>query len=161
MTHIGFGARNFSIAVYIGNRPPIEPYHSLSSLHALENGEVKQLADLTGNHWRKIFNVYAKLLYTLDCAGTNSWQEYRDQILLTAVSREALLFSRPLFERNKIHIITGRQYANSLDLKLPLIEIDDDFQLAEAKNCIVCPYFDYRQLSNAKIETLADLIRKI
>jgi hypothetical protein len=36
--------------------------------------------------------------------------------------------------------------------------LDNDFAINRSLKIIVCPYFDYRQLSNIKIERLAELI---
>jgi hypothetical protein len=45
----------------------------------------------------------------------------------------------------------------------PLVNLqwlDADFAVDPEHGIIVCPYFDYRQLSNSKIDRLVDLIIK-
>lgn len=55
----------------------------------------------------------------------------------------------------------GRTYAralvNSGRLDVPLTWLDHEFAINAASRVIVCPYFDYRQLSNLKIDRLAAL----
>ena len=41
---------------------------------------------------------------------------------------------------------------------LILTWLDNDFAINPDIGLIVCPYFDYRQLSNIKIESLAELM---
>jgi len=165
---VGLGDPAHSIAVYIGNIPPIEPYVQASELQALVTGEIDAISKACGNGWRKVFNVYAKLLYALDAETfafsrlAPSWQQYRDELLLQANSGVALLFSPPdlLQSRAKVHIIMGRTYAKTLAFADELQWLDDEFAIHPHFNCIVCPYFDYRQLSNVKIIRLTELMAK-
>ncbi|MDP4983664.1 DUF6942 family protein [Pseudoalteromonas tunicata] len=164
---IGLGCPNFDIAVYIANRPLIEPYPFLASLHSLSHDEIAHIGKHCGNGWRKVFNVYAKLLYSLDnkhfaqFQTEPTWQAYRDKTLLQTGSGTALLFSAPILKphRNTIHIICGRTYANELQRTAQInsswVWLNDEFAIDKNNKVIVCPYFDYRQLSNIKIEFLA------
>jgi hypothetical protein len=78
-----------------------------------------------------------------------------------------LLFSPPLISTAKesLHIICGKTYAKQLlttgELVANFVWLDDEFAIDKAQNIVICPYFDYRQLSNIKIEKLADLLKKI
>ncbi len=172
---LGFGADDYQIAVYIANRPPIYEYQQLAQLTALTSGEIAHIGQHCGNGWRKVFNVYAKLLYALDKQQFNfaklapTWQQYRDSFLLQPYSNTALLFSAPILSAKKqrsnkgvIHIIMGKIYAKSLiNNKILTVELnwlDHEFAINQEQQVIVCPYFDYRQLSNAKIDKLAGLI---
>ncbi len=178
MTDIGFGDRDFSFAVYIANKPNMHEYQSLSGVMPLVTGEVDAINQSCGNGWRKVFNVYAKLLYALDkeyfgfSAKAATWQSYRDNYLLQDNSKTALLFSEPLTPsqpitpiRNQVHIICGKTHAKALidsgKLKSNLVWLDDEFAIDKQNKLIVCPYFDYRQLSNIKIERLAGLLRTL
>ena len=177
---VGFGDSEYTIAVYIGNQPPMEQYQSLSTLTALNVGDITNIVQYCGNGWRKVFNVYAKLLYALDTQTFTfatlapTWQEYRERFLLQAQSKVALLFSAPNLSndqsvkqksKKQIHIIMGRTYAksliNSAQLTTQLTWLDDEFAINKADRIIVCPYFDYRQLSNIKIDRLAALIKSL
>ncbi|WDE12774.1 DUF6942 family protein [Thalassomonas haliotis] len=160
----GLGTAKAKLKVYIENIPPLPQYQQLDSLTAMAPGEIKTIADLTGNHWRKIFNVYAKLWHQLhpDCAA--SWQQFRDETLLQAHGQQALLFSPPDFTANTggnehISIIMGRTYAAKIGIAEHCYWLSPDFAINETKKLIVSPYFDYRQLSNVKIEQLAGLIK--
>mgnify|MGYP000011004628 CR=1 FL=1 len=176
---IGFGADDYQIAVYIANRPPVYEYQQLEGLTALTTGEIAHIGQHCGNGWRKVFNVYAKLLYALEESIFNfaslapTWQQYRNDFLLQACSKTSLLFSVPVLtpikpiknnsNSNVVHIIMGKTYAKLLlstgALDIELIWLDNEFAINRSKRVIVCPYFDYRQLSNVKIERLAELIK--
>jgi len=175
---IGFGSDDYEIAVYIANRPPVYEYQQLAQLTALTTGEIAYIGQHCGNGWRKVFNVYAKLLYALDkqqfhfASLAPTWQKYRDDFLLQAYSKTSLLFSAPVLKPikhsvnlNVVHIIMGRTYAKSLlstgALDNELIWLNNEFAINRSQRVIVCPYFDYRQLSNVKIEWLAELIKEL
>jgi hypothetical protein len=173
MNDIGFGDKNFNFAVYIANRPNIPEYRDIDGVGVLVKGEINAINQACGNGWRKVFNVYAKLLYALDkesfdfssCA--SSWQSYRDNYLLQMNSKTALLFSAPQFSphKNVLHIICGKGHAKALisasKFNTNLLWLDDEFAIDKKHKLIVCPYFDYRQLSNIKIERLANLIQSL
>jgi len=170
MTNIGFGDNNFNFAVYIANKPNMHEYQHLNNVIALTSGEISAINESCGNGWRKVFNVYAKLLYALDEKYFNfssyeaTWQSYRDKHLLQSQSNTALLFSGPQLGSNNetLHIICGKGHAKALieggELVNNLVWLDDEFAIDKQNKLIVCPYFDYRQLSNIKIERLADLL---
>lgn len=177
------------IKVYLANRPPLPEYQETTRVSNLPSGEIKRIGTETGNHWRKIFNVYAKLMYRL-AEKTNddlllnysSWQQYRDHGLLQLGSGTELYFSPTTAIKAQrlggsdapiIHLVMGKAFADDF-LSAALTHathdgltenqhssiqwLDNDFALHRALNIIVCPYFDYRQLSNQKIETLVELI---
>ncbi|GAW96951.1 MULTISPECIES: DUF6942 family protein [Colwellia] len=173
MTNIGFGDSGFNFAVYIANKPNMFEYQSLTAVMPLVNGEISAINQSCGNGWRKVFNVYAKVLYSLDkkyfgfSKHAPTWQDYRDKALLQAQSNTALLFSAPQFEPSKgiVHIICGKGHAKALlsngKLNVNLVWLDDEFAIDSSNKLIVCPYFDYRQLSNIKIERLANLLKSL
>ena len=174
---VGLGCADYEIAVYIANRPPLYQYQQLDQLNGVCSGEITAIGQQCGNGWRKVFNVYAKLLYALDiesfsfsqCAPT--WQKYRDCFLLQTASKTALVFNAPYLDNKRrqanqvIHIIIGRTYAksliNSAQLPCELTWLDPEFAINIEHRVIVCPYFDYRQLSNTKIERLAAMMKNI
>ena len=191
MNNIGLGCDDFSFAVYIGNTPNMLEYQDITTMQSMVQGEISAVGQACGNGWRKVFNVYAKVLYGLDSkrfAFTQrapTWQQYRDNYLLQNGSHTALLFNSPIVngkgcdrrsdhnqeeERNVlksakptcIHIICGKTYAKALlatnTLPIQLTWLDHEFAIDHYHNVIVCPYFDYRQLSNDKIERLSELI---
>lgn len=165
--YIGLGSHHCSINFYIANRPPIDDYPEMNELRGLTMGELAHIVKHTSNHWRKAFNVYAKLLF--DWYSLNqrkdlppSWQEYRDLELFQAHSQEALLFSAPQFysDKNSIHIIAGKTYAAQLVLP-PLVWLDAYFAINKEQRVIVAPYPDYRQLSNERIARLIELMQSL
>ena len=170
MQNIGLGCSEFSFAVYLANAPNMPEYQHINGVIPVINGEIDKIGVECGNGWRKIFNVYAKLLYALhpnDFAflrSPPSWQAYRDRFLLQSGSENALLFTAPILDINsqKIHIISGKTYAKHLlatgEIEVGLTWLDDEFAINEANRLIVCPYFDYRQLSNIKIEHLSVML---
>jgi len=173
---VGIGSPHSALAVYIGNRPPLPEFESLEILIPLYEGCVANIVEQTGNHWRKIFNVYAKLGFALSQrndqglalsdGGQTSWQGYRDQMLLRDKSGLSLLFSQPDFSiseltiAKQVHIISGKKHADTLNVAaLPdLMEVGEDFVVSRACKVIVTPYFDYRQLSNKKLDKLVEIV---
>jgi len=173
MASIGLGCTKFTFAVYLANTPNMLEYQNITGVNSLVSGEVNAIGQACGNGWRKVFNVYAKLLYALNPADFDfaqralNWQQYRDGYLLQTGSETALLFSPPELDANTqtIHIICGRTYAKQLlasgELQANLIWLDDEFAIDISKRLVVCPYFDYRQLSNIKIERLSVMLSQM
>ncbi len=166
----GLGCRDFTIAVYIANTPAMLEYQNLTQVSSLTCGEITAIGQACGNGWRKVFNVYAKLLYALPKDHFDftllapSWQQYRDKYLLQENSQTALLFSPPHLTGGSktLHIICGRTYAKELinnnKLTAQLTWLDEEFAIDKQNRVVVCPYFDYRQLSNVKIDRLAVML---
>jgi len=163
---IGLGPHNFSIAIYIANRPVLDDYPSLNRLRPMVPGEIAYIAQETGNHWRKVFNVSAKFLFQLYSEEKKpnlpaTWQSLRDSDLFQSHSDAALLFSKPdLRKQEIIHIVCGKTYANQLGLGR-LLWLDNYFAIDPENKLIVCPYLDYRQLSNARINQLSGLVSSL
>lgn len=167
---IGLGALQAKIYFYIKNRPPLPHYQSLANMETITQGEISRIGHETGNHWRKVFNVYAKLMFELNPEGFSSWQVLRDEQLLQK-SEHCLLFSPPqiatnekpaeLGEDSKIHIVLGKGYAEQLKLAENCTWLSHDFAINFQQKLIICPYFDYRQLSNIKITQLCRLIQQL
>ena len=173
---IGLGDVNAKFNVYIVNRPHFAEYLNTTTTTPLAQGEIQAIGQACGNGWRKVFNVYAKLLFALNIEkrvplnGVQSWQVYRDKYLLQKGSHTRLLFSPPNLNQqgidnnisaNSVHIIMGKTYAKSLDISASLNWLDTEFAIDQEHNLIVCPYFDYRQLSNIKIVRLVELIKQL
>ena len=161
---IGLGINNAQLSIYIENIPPLKQYLSLQTITALHSHDIYNIGQQTGNHWRKIFNVYAKLIFEIGFCQHDTWQNFRDRQLLQDHSNESLIFSPPNFDKlnpAKIHIIMGRTYAKKLDIDTRCFWLSKDFAINEGKNLIISPYFDYRQLSNIKVIHLAKLIKKL
>lgn len=168
----GFGDAEAQCNVYIANVPPMAEYADMQALQPLQRGEIELINRACGNGWRKVFNVYAKLLFALDARQfsftkqANSWQLFRDQYLLQAQSNTALWFSAPRLngDSRKIHIIAGRTYAKALldaGLSAQLNWLNNEFAVDSYHRLLVCPYFDYRQLNNEKLLFLAQLIKEL
>lgn len=164
---IGFGSKESCINFYIANRPPIDDYPMMNELRSLAIGELAHIVKHTSNHWRKAFNVYAKLLFDwYQLQGRkdlpDTWQAYRDLELFQSHSQEALLFSAPQLDKNNkaIHIIAGKTYAAYLNLP-SLVWLDAYFAINKELRLIVAPYPDYRQLSNERIARLIEFMCKL
>lgn len=163
---IGLGPHKFSIAIYIANRPELDDYPSLNRLQPMVPGEIAYIAQETGNHWCKVFNVSAKFIFQLYSEEQKpnlptTWQRLRDSDLFQSHSDTALLFSKPdLSKQEIIHIVCGKTYANQLGLEGP-IWLDNYFAIDKQNKLIVCPYLDYRQLSNQRIDKLVSLVRNL
>ena len=186
-TNIGFGCQAFEIGVYIANRPNMLEYQDIDTIVPLTGNEIYTIGQACGNGWRKVFNVYAKFIFALNKKAFShlqqgaTWQVFRDKHLLQSNSKTALLFSPPKItaDSNTIHIICGRTYAkelrtyakelrtyskdsiNSGKLDSQLTWLNEEFAVDQSQRLIVCPYFDYRQLSNVKIDYLCELIDQL
>jgi hypothetical protein len=169
----GLGDQYAEFNVYIANLPAFSEYSSLGCIKPLSAGEIHAIGLACGNGWRKVFNVYAKLLFALNAEnivslqGAKNWQHFRDHVLLQCWSNTGLLFLAPQLHRakgqnsNVVHIIMGKTYANSLNLPHSLTWLDHEFAIDTDSKLLVCPYFDYRQLSNIKIIRLVELIKQL
>lgn len=164
----GVGEKHAKIKVFIGNRPAVDWLQPIPILLPLTPGDIASIGTTCGNGWRKVFNVYAKLLFAVDRKKLPfkqlhpSWQAYRDDELLQAKSGTLLLFSKPDFSvTESVTIIMGRTYAKTLPLPPTLQWLNEEFAIDNATKTIVCPYFDYRQLSNIKITYLVELIESL
>jgi hypothetical protein len=167
----GLGEPNAQFNVYIANRPNFSEYPNLDYVKPLSTGEIHAIGQTCGNGWRKVFNVYAKLIFALNTEnivsiqGTQSWQSFRDHALLQGSSNTSLLFSPPHIaeakDSNIVRIIMGKTYAKSLHLPHSLDWLDHEFAVDIKSKLLICPYFDYRQLSNIKIIRLVELIKQL
>lgn len=182
MNPTGFGDNKAQFCVYLANKPPMPEYQQLDSMLALAPGDIDRIYRHCGNGWRKIFNVYAKLLFALDknqfpyAQQAQSWQEFRDNLLLQKHSNTALLFSPPRLDvvlsdaplpdvawqqHNTFHIIAGRTHAKQLlaeGLQAELHWLNEEFAIDPNCKLLVTPFFDYRQLNNEKIGYTATLL---
>ncbi|MDZ7868229.1 MAG: hypothetical protein U5L02_03355 [Rheinheimera sp.] len=175
----GLGDATARLRIYVAKAPPMAEFAGLDGCAALLPGQIDQIYRHCGNGWRKVFNVYAKLVWALpaswqpDLQDAQSWQQWRDRVLLQAGSGTALLFGANGFGQDgagadTLHIIAGRQHARDLSAQglLPdsltggLVWLDEEFAVAEKMRLLVCPYLDYRQLSDVKITRLVQLVRQ-
>ena len=67
------------LILYIDKTPPLENFQPF---RALTRSDLAQIM-ASGNHWRKIINIYAKLAFGLNSKNSPSWQDYRDEQLLS------------------------------------------------------------------------------
>lgn len=159
----GLGDRNARVRVYIANRPAFSLNRDDKGVVGLTHGDIDAIGKACGNGWRKVFNVYAKVLYALpeklQFKQGDRWQQFRDTHLLQANSNTALIFNEPSeFDASALNIITGRTFAQEMRIAGSLYWVTPEFAICKRLNLVVCPYFDYRQLSNVKILYLIDLI---
>ncbi len=162
-TLAGLGSEQANLYFYIKNRPPLNLYQNLTSIKKLTPGEISYICEETGNHWRKIFNVYAKIIFELLPSNLTTWQLLRDEELLQN-EEHCLVFSKPdelNLNSEKIHIILGKGYAEQLGFAEQCHWLTNDFAINNEKRIIISPYFDYRQLSNIKIALLCRLIQQL
>ena len=53
----------------------MDKYQQLDHIHTLDNGDIDEIIQATGNHWRKIFVIFAKIASALD-ARQLPWKTY-------------------------------------------------------------------------------------
>jgi hypothetical protein len=166
----GFGDAKAKFRVYLATPPPMDAYHQLTHIQPLQAGDIDQIYRHCGNGWRKIFNVYAKLLFALPSSHfsfavmASSWQQFRDQQLLHANSGTALCFDSPSLsdDTKTMHLIAGRTLAKQLlaqGLQADLQWLSSEFAVDPVRQLLVTPFFDYRQLNNEKIVVSAKLLQ--
>ncbi len=165
---VGLGDPQATLRVYLANRPSLEPFAYPGDVMPLADGDIAQINSHEGNHWRKIFNVFAKFLYELKFDGTEDfsrWQDYRDTLMLQPGSQVALCYGGPCYgapcneaPASQI-ILMGKQFAEECGFfKTNGAKwLDSRFAINDA-GVIVCPYFDYRQLSDERIRYLVSLL---
>lgn len=166
----GLGEQSAHFKVFMGNRPNFDFMPSKDKFSALTSGDIYSIGQACGNGWRKVFNVFAKLLYALPDSISpikthhSCWQDYRDKELLQIESNTALVFAalhqdiQDSMTSDDITIIMGKTYANTLNLPDTLNWIDDKFAVDSKFKLIVCPYFDYRQLTNNGLLFLVNIL---
>ncbi len=163
-TPVGLGSANAWLRVYVEKRPNLTQFQALDTLSPLLPGELTHIGQECGNGWRKLFNTYAKLCMALGLCDA-PWQAFRDEHLLQANSQTQLLFNQPDLSKPGVHIIAGRTFAKKLlenpEFEANLVWLDDEFAIDAQHSLIVCPYFDYRQLSNIKLARLVTLIQSL
>lgn len=173
----GLGDSTAMLQVLVDKAPPMQEFQQTAGVMPLLPGQVGQIGAHCGNGWRKVFNVYSKLIFALPAAlqptlaGCSSWQQYRDNCLLQPGSNTALLFgvatalavcATPAGQQ--LRLIAGRQHARQLigaGAPLQLAWLDSEFAIDVAQRLVVCPYLDYRQLSDEKIRRLAQLLQRL
>ncbi|MBV7317425.1 hypothetical protein [Shewanella sp. NIFS-20-20] len=177
---LGLGDPMAHLRVYMEHRFNVIGLTQLAGVEPLVSGEIAAISAEGGNGWRKVFSVYAKLVFALGAAGDEDgtryarWQQYRDERLLQGGSGTALLFSPPMFNdadivnetgNQAVHIIMGRTYAKQLlaseHLQCQWQWLDHEFALDKDLRLVVCPYFDYRQLTNVKLQRLVAIIESL
>ncbi|MGF1766454.1 hypothetical protein L4D06_03565 [Enterovibrio makurazakiensis] len=180
MHSFSLGSPNASIIVYVEKAPPLDklwgdmPQNGSNTPLSFE--EIKAIGEVGGNGWRKVFNVYAKLLHALPensslrPKGFETWQAYRDNELLQVSSNTRLCFGHHHLQlptnkheprERQIHLIAGKTHANQLGIATECVWLDHEFAKHPTMPLIVCPYFDYRQLSNNKIDVLIGLMQSL
>jgi hypothetical protein len=162
---LGFGNAQGSIKVYIEHRPPMEEFAELNRVLPIDRHTIERINQAGGNHWRKIFNVLAKLMHGLSPSGCFNWQEYRDKRLLTTQDNLCLLFNKPtllksslLASQDAVKIIAGKGYAQRCVSAQLWQWVSPRFAVIPEQRLIVSPYLDYRQLSNERLAHLQQLI---
>lgn len=159
---VGLGPTSPKFVVYLPHSPQCDHLKSLAELRPAFEGELHQIGVETGNHWRKIINIAAKLGFAIQDNSYPTWQAYRDEFLCRERSDIALLFgaTQLLPGSGSIHLVSGHQYCGELCSQFSFETLDADFRFCENHCVFDCPYFDYRQLSNIKLERLREYMKR-
>lgn len=166
----GIGAKRPALILYLPHRPEAIVLSGTGEYGSVNSLGVRTFLADCDNHWRKIFNCYAKIAFALFGRDFLTWQDYRDNRLLTEQSLELMVFPdskgslrEHTLGSSRISIISGIATARKMSLDFETWKLLRGFYLKEhPKNghtTILTPYFDYRQLSNQKIETLLQLLK--
>ncbi|NVJ49531.1 MAG: hypothetical protein HWE13_11595 [Gammaproteobacteria bacterium] len=166
----GIGSAQAKLVFWVPHVPPLRTLQNLVSVRPLLQIEQSKLIDVGGNHWRKIINCMAKIAHELMPGRFPTWQLLRDQPLLGDGGEVALVAlpkpSAPLirsvfdsFNCASIHFCCGKQLTEQCFAASDIIQVDQDFAKIKLNSAWSIPYLDYRQLSNAKITRLVNLVK--
>ncbi|MDP2562228.1 hypothetical protein [Psychrobium sp. 1_MG-2023] len=148
---VGLGNAQAKVIFHLENAP-------LLPTSELEQITTDEIVAINGNHWRKIFTIAAKLT-----CKAHPWKAFRDEKLLAHTYFSFLPLAPS--EKSRIHIVCGKQYAQTLGLS-PEHDITNKFELLETSKpvwrlkdkdlelVILTPYLDYRQFPNQLISEL-------
>jgi hypothetical protein len=170
---VGVGSSSPRIVLHIANRPPVDGFTAINGEEdinrPLQVSEAASIIQQTGNHWRKVFSILAKISFALFDTGCKTWQEYRDTKLLTEQGFEYICFSSlvdthsqlDLAKYKTVSILCGFSYAQSQLDVLPLISHQkfDKLKWSEPHQCLVTPYFDWRQLNNEMLDVVINILK--
>lgn len=159
------GPTSAPIHVFVEHAPNW-PESLSSDQNYLADGELQQIVECNTNHWRKIFNIAAKLCFELNSTEHANWQALRDSELFQMDSTMCMHLSASPTDiaeltREKIGIITGKTFAEALGYFQYTSELANGFYKVHQQPIWITPYFDYRQLSNAKLTELANLLKPL
>lgn len=165
---IGVGSSAPRIVLHIANRPPLDGFeHDINRPFQLT--EAADIIQKTGNHWRKVFSILAKISFALFDTQCKTWQEYRDTKLLTEDGFEYICFSElkdtrsqlDLTKHTSVSITCGFNYAQTqLDTSSLVSHHNfEKLKWSEQHHCLVTPYFDWRQLNNEMLSIAINIIK--
>ncbi|MFT5706120.1 MAG: hypothetical protein ACI9ES_000391 [Oceanospirillaceae bacterium] len=143
------GVMQPKIVLYIDNQP-------LTLEGNVAN--VAELIEKNGNHWRKIFTIFAKL------CSDDDWRVYRDTQLLQ--QEEQINFTSQMYEQATVHIFSGKQCWQRFSVAESAL---DNMRQSSCKRVfyktnqqgrllLYSPYFDYRQFPNILIMEVKAII---
>ncbi|ABC28346.1 conserved hypothetical protein [Hahella chejuensis KCTC 2396] len=162
----GIGDSRPLLILYTPHRPPMPQYEQMEGYRCGIPGETEVIIKETGNHWRKIFSIFAKITQGV-LFPEEDWRAVRDRRLFTEGGATALLFQQHLLEtptdhQPPLHFIGGQQFAEGFStLSQTPQALEEDGRILRAGNVYLTPYLDYRQFPNALIATLlADIARQ-
>ncbi|MCL1115569.1 hypothetical protein L2703_18565 [Shewanella basaltis] len=143
---------------------------------------ISQLIDLNGNHWRKIVTIMAKICcLDISVNHTTAWKTVREQLFFDAKHAVSTGAYRPSVPRltcqiqivtaniapvtlssGQWHIVCGKETQQRLGLNTHLGKaIDSDHKITHQQTCLLTPYLDYRQYSNALIELTKQTLSRV
>jgi len=155
----GFGKESAKVILYIDKRPELGFCKDLSDLECLQASQL-DLIKATGNHWRKILNIFAKIAFAMNAQKCETWQAYRDDKLLTKQGDEALIFQNSLVDSEAIHLICGKSFFHEFDLEENEFRaLDEAGEISFKGRVYRVPYLDYRQFPNSLIEMLVESMK--
>lgn len=157
----GLGGEDFQIGLCIGNFPSCLDIESVAGIRFAGEGELSHIVEQTGNHWRKIFNICAKIGFALWPEKTQSWQQYRDSLLFRQSASLCLFFSPPpTLKEGQLLLILGKQYRREIFPDAGFTAVSEVVYRHPELPIYQVPYFDYRQLPNKQLDALILLLRQ-
>lgn len=142
------GSTHSKVVLYLPNPP---------SYIQNTNHSVDDLIRLNGNHWRKIFTIFAKLMVR-----QGDWKSYRSTQLLT--QNEGIQFDHQLCKQANWHLVAGKVSWNTMGFEVADCDVLDSQQRAfkvRGKNILLLPYLDYRQFPNGLIDEVRECLHQL
>ena len=157
----GFGSPQANLIIYCNNTPTTSLLIN-NQIIPICYPDIEKINTDNGNGWRKIFNVYAKLLFEINPLKFKSWQDLRNDFLLQSHCNHQLVLnpdSIPSLNNNTLQILMGKTFALTHYNETQIDWIEPHIAKVKDENVFITPYFDYRQFNNEKIKNFAKIVK--
>ena len=114
--------------------------------------DVSAVVAINGNHWRKILTLAAKLM----APEAEQWRSFRDSSAFEALGfcfDPDLMRTEQLPRQQRVFVV-GKALQAQLPIHPKATPLDERQDIWCYQQWVWCPYLDYRQFSNARVDAL-------